>query len=96
MEILNFLKWQWNRCSEGEKGLILVTFITILATFIAGIFFGVLYAIVAFIITLPSTGLLAVIVIYVANLWRKYKEEQEYEAQKIVDRLSGRSRSGLF
>lgn len=94
MEILNFLKWQWNRYDQFNKCVVFVSSVTITATLIAGLLYGLTIAFGTFLFTTASVSLSTLLVmILIINPWRKYKAEKETEAQRILNKLSGRQQS---
>jgi len=92
MELLRFIKWQWNRFQYDEIVLgfdLIATSSTyayvwytnsfLLALLVsAGVFFGIV--------------LIAVIGQRIHKQWKLYIQDRDREAQRIVDRLRGGSR----
>ena len=92
MELFRFIAWQCKRFDYEEIALmvmILATIATVSLCIYLGASAGWLFvnATVAFI----GTGLLAGAIHMMRAQWWKYKKFQELEAQKIVDKLRGRS-----
>ena len=94
MEIIKFLKWQWNRT---EKEIIVIWSI-ILSSLVFGalpIFIMAAHPIVPLVCTFTFLVSLAIqfaiwnIIRAISKHWKLYKDEQEKEAQAIVDKLRG-------
>ena len=92
MELLRFIKWQWNRFKYDEIVFILDILITA-STF--AYIWHTAHFLLAFMISVAvffGIVLIAVIGSQINRQWRLYKDQQAKEAQRIVDRLRGGSR----
>lgn len=91
MNVLRFIKWQWNRFSTEDQIVLLslaaiVIFIICAITFSLGFIFSIV-TIVAFIVSI----LIIVQLVKVIRIqWNKYNKQMEQEQQAIVDKLAGR------
>lgn len=92
MEIFRFIKWQWNRFAFEDLAVafmlaavacsVIVTWIT--SNIIAAIFVGIIALVIA--------GLLSAAIDLTRVQWYKYKRDKDFEAQKVVDILAGKTR----
>ena len=92
MELLRFIKWQWNSAS-GEE--IVVTLDTIFTTCVFAYVTITMNVFIAFFISVcafMAFAALAAIGGLIRKQWRMYKAQQARDAQAIVDKLRGGSR----
>ncbi len=91
MEILRFLKWQWNRFDKEEVALI-----SVIILLIAWITYGVINSLGFLVIFMGSLALMAIaavsliIVGTIHKQWIMYSKQKEQEALAIVNKLRGR------
>jgi amino acid permease len=94
MEIIKFLKWQWNRLEKSEKCMAVIITVSLIVAAICGYIAAPhlvwpMVAFVGFLFTAFLQFLVYVVYESISSRWKLYKEEQEKEAQKIMDKLRG-------
>lgn len=91
MELLRFIKWQWNRLQYDEIVLGLDAIITCSTLAYVWYTFNFFLALMISICVFFGVVVIAMIGQRIIKQWRLYKEHQEKEARRIVDKLRGSS-----
>jgi hypothetical protein len=91
MEIFRFIKWQWRQIHRDTKQVSLVTFCVIgvaIFCYLAG--FSFIASLISVIATLALAVMLILLWDQTSEAWKNYQVVKEKEAQRIVNRLSGK------
>lgn len=74
MEILRFIRWNWNRISRGDKQFLLAVLMAIVAGLISGLVFNAGIVIVLLSVILAAFGTILGVLIYekIRESWEQY------------------------
>lgn len=93
MQLIDFLKWQWNRFNQEEKVLVFIA-ICVIGWLVISIKLG--FDLVA--ITVGSVAIffsmifLSIVIKLITIQWKRYIADKDKEADAIIGRLRGQQK----